>query len=83
MFFYHLFKDEPVKFMPSLTAASSRIQTFISGNRTLRSPYTYILLVMLAPVPTYKAPLDHINTFQQKFFYLFTDLFHQLASFIS
>ena len=83
MFFYHLFKDEPVRFMPSLTAASSKIQTFISGNRTLRSPYTYILLVMLAPVPTYKAPLDHINTFQQKFFYLFTDLFHQLATFIS
>lgn len=83
VFFYHTFKNQPVRFMPALTRASSKIQEFISHNRVLSSPYTYILLVLLAPVPNYKAPLDHINTFQQKFFYLLTDLFNQLASYIS
>lgn len=83
MFFYHLFKDQPVHFVPALTRASNTIQAYISKNRILSSPYTYILLVLLAPVPNYKAPLDHINTFQQKFFYIISDLFHQFASFIS
>ena len=83
VFFYHLFKDESVSFMPSLSRTSSRIQTYISSNRILSSPYTYILLILVAPVPNYKAPLDHINTFQQKFFYILCDLFNQFASVIS
>lgn len=83
MFFYHTFKNGPVAFMPWLSSLSSRLQSFISRNRVLRSPYTYILLVALAPVPNYKAPLDHINTFQQKFFYMLSDLFNQLASYLS
>lgn len=83
VFFYHTFKNQPVRFLPSLTRASSKIQEFISRNRVLSSPYTYILLVLLAPVPNYKAPMDHINTFQQKFFYIISDLFNQLASLIS
>ncbi len=83
MFFYHVFKNQPVHFVPFLTRTSDNIQSFISGNRILNSPFTYILLVLLAPVPTYNAPLDHINTFQQRFFQIILDIFHQIASLIA
>ena len=83
MFFYHVFKNERVHFLPFLTRTSDRIQAFISGNKVLSSPFTYILLVLLAPVPTYNAPLDHVNTFQQRFFQIILDIFHQIASLIA
>ena len=83
MFFYHVFKNQPVHFVPFLTRTSDNIQSFISGNRILNSPFTYIMLVLLAPVPTYNAPLDHINTFQQRFFQIILDIFHQIASLIA
>lgn len=83
MFFYHVFKNQSVHFVPFLTRTSDRIQAFISGNKVLSSPFTYILLVLLAPVPTYNAPLDHVNTFQQRFFQIILDIFHQIASLIA
>ena len=37
---------------------------------------TYLLLVLLTPVPNYYAPLDHINTIQQGFY-------HEIVNFIN
>jgi len=68
LFFYHVFKQETICFPACLTKTSQSIQGFISGNKLLRSPATYLLLVLLTPVPNYYAPLDHINTIQQGFY---------------
>ena len=68
LFFYHVFKREAVTFPSCLTKTSRAVQGFISGNRLLCSPATYLLLVLLTPVPNYYAPLDHINTIQQGFY---------------
>ena len=81
--FYYVFKQEPVSFASYLTKTSSRIQGWISNSKVLSSPFTYILLVLLAPVPTYNAPLDHINTFQQRFFTIILDIFNQIASYFA
>ena len=83
LMFYYVFKQEPATFASPLTSMSSRIQDKISKSKVLSSPYTYILLVLLAPVPTYNAPLDHVNTFQQRFFTIILDMFNQLASLFS
>lgn len=83
LLFYHTFRREQVGFATLLTRASTGVQGFITGSRVLRSPFTYILVVLLAPVPTYNAPFDHINTFQQRFFSLILDIFNQIASYIS
>ena len=83
LMFYYVFKQEPTTFASPLTSMSSRIQEKISKSKVLSSPYTYILLVLLAPVPTYNAPLDHVNTFQQRFFTIILDMFNQLASLFS
>ena len=83
LMFYYVFKQEPATFASPLTSMSSRIQEKISKSKVLSSPYTYILLVLLAPVPTYNAPLDHVNTFQQRFFTIILDMFNQLASLFS
>ena len=80
LMFYCVFKKEPISFSSPLSSMSSRIQGLISSSKVLSSPFTYILLVLLAPVPTYNAPLDHINTYQQRFFTIILDMFHQLAS---
>lgn len=83
LLFYRTFNREQVGFATLLTQASSKIQGAISSSKVLRSPFTYILLVLIAPVPTYNAPLDHINTFQQRFFSIILDVFNQIASYIS
>ncbi len=83
LFFYHTFKDEQVAFAPQLTRLSTAVQQFITGNRFMRSPCTYILLVLLAPVPSYFAPLDHINTIQQRICLWFADIIHPIATLIS
>ena len=83
LMFYYVFRQEPTTFASPLTSMSSRIQEKISKSKVLSSPYTYILLVLLAPVPTYNAPLDHVNTFQQRFFTIILDMFNQLASLFS
>lgn len=83
LMFYCVFKKEPITFSSPLSSMSSRIQGLISSSKVLSSPFTYILLVLLAPVPTYNAPLDHINTYQQRFFTIILDMFHQLASLFS
>lgn len=82
-FFYHTFKGGQVAFTPLLSRMSTAVQQFITGNRFLRSPYTYIMLVLLAPVPSYFAPLDHINTIQQRICLWSADIIHQIASLIS
>ena len=83
LMFYYVFRQEPTTFASPLTSMSSRIQEKSSKSKVLSSPYTYILLVLLAPVPTYNAPLDHVNTFQQRFFTIILDMFNQLASLFS
>lgn len=80
---YHTFKDEPVAFPAMLSRMSIGVQRFITGNRLLRSPHFYILIALLAPVPYYFAPLDHINTMQQRAWFLLTDAFHTILTTIS
>lgn len=83
LFFYHVFHCEAVVFPSVLTRISRTVQNFISGNRLLRSPYTYLLLVLLTPVPNYYAPLDHINTIQQRHCLYIHDLINQIAALFS
>ena len=67
LFFYHVFKYEQIEFFPFLTKVSRKFQTIISKNPILRNNYTYILLVLLSPIPGACAPFDFANTFQQGF----------------
>ena len=80
LFFYHVFKHEAGPFPRIVTRTSQAIQNFISSNRLLRSPYFYLLLVLLTPVPNYFAPLDHLNTIQQRHYAYLLDLIHQIAT---
>lgn len=83
MFFYHVFKHEAVTFPPFLTKASRAIHGLIDGNRLLRSPATYLLLVLLTPVPNYYAPLDHTNTIQQAFFAEALDFINHITTLLA
>lgn len=67
LFFYHIFKEEKIEFMNYLTKVSQKIQNHISYNSFLRNKYTYVLLVLLSPIPGACAPFDSANTFQQGF----------------
>ena len=67
LFYYHIFKDEKIGSMYHLTKVSQKIQNHISHNPILRNKYTYLLLVLLSPVPGACAPFDSANTFQQGF----------------
>ena len=67
LFFYHVFKYKQIEFFPFLTIVSRKFQTIISNNPILRNNYTYILLVLLCPIPGACAPFDFANTFQQGF----------------
>lgn len=67
LFFYHIFKNEKIGSMYHLTKVSQKIQNHISHNSILRNKYTYLLLVLLSPVPGACAPFDSANTFQQGF----------------
>lgn len=83
MFFYHVFKHETATFPPFLTKASQTIHGFIDGNRLLRSPATYLLLVLLTPVPNYYAPLDHANTIQQAFLADLLDFINHITTLLA
>lgn len=83
MFFYHVFKHEGITFTPFLTQVSGTIQGFIDGNRLLRSPATYLLLVLLTPVPNYYAPLDHANTIQQAFLAEILDFINHITTLLA
>lgn len=83
LFFYHVFKHEAVTFPPVLTKFSQTIHGFIDGNRLLRSPATYLLLVLLTPVPNYYAPLDHVNTIQQAFSAEIFDFINQITTLLA
>ena len=83
LFFYHVFKHEAVTFPPFLTKASRAIHGLIDGNRLLRSPATYLLLVLLTPVPNYYAPLDHTNTIQQAFFAEALDFINHITTLLA
>lgn len=83
IFFYYVFKREVIPFPSVITRTSQTIQCFISGNKLLRSPCFYLLLVLLTPVPNYFAPLDHINTIQQRHYEFILDLINQIATLFS
>ena len=65
LFFYHLYKNDKIEIINYLTNTSHKIQFYISSNSILRNKYTYILLVLLSPIPGACAPFDSANTFQQ------------------
>jgi hypothetical protein len=65
LFFYHIFKNEKTEIFCSLTKVSQSIQNSVLSNKLLRSNYTYILLVLLSPIPGACAPFDYANTIQQ------------------
>jgi hypothetical protein len=83
LFFYHVFHHEAVPFPSVLTRISRAVQGVIDSNKVLRSPYTYLLLVLLTPVPNYYAPLEHINTIQQRLCIYLHDLINQFAALFS
>lgn len=64
LFFYHIFKDVNYEFPRFITHISRKMQNLISENFVFSSPYTYILLVFLIPIPRIFAPFDFMNTFQ-------------------
>ena len=67
LMFYHVFHhDGMVPFSAMLTRTSRAIQDFIDSHKPLSSPLFYLLLVLLTPIPNYYAPLDHLNTIQQR-----------------
>ena len=65
LFFYHIFKEFQMVHIPFFSRASHVIQNVISNNPILRNSYTYILLVLLCPIPGACAPFDFSNTIQQ------------------
>ena len=66
-----------------MTKASQTIHGFIDGNRLLRSPAAYLLLVLLTPVPNYYAPLDHANTIQQAFLAELLDFINHITTLLA
>ncbi len=67
VFFFHLFNQERPLFSRRLSRVSARLQDGISAIKPKHLAIAYILLVLLAPIPRYYAPLDTTNTFQQRF----------------
>lgn len=82
LFFYHLFKSEKNEIMNDLTKASHNIQNLISNNSILRNQYTYILLVLLSPIPGACAPFDSANTFQQGIITTWQSTINNLITFL-
>lgn len=75
LFFYHLFKEDRIESLPFLTGISYKAQNQISSNTVLYNNYTYIILVLVTPIPFACAPFDYSNTFQQgmlNFEYIFS-----------
>ena len=68
---------------PRLKSLGESLYLLAKNKLSLLAVIILILLVLLAPVPTYNAPLDHVNTFQQRFFTIILDMFNQLASLFS
>lgn len=81
IFFYHIFKDEKIEFMYHLTKVSQKAQNHISYNPILRNKYTYLLLVLLSPIPGACAPFDSANTFQQGFIVTFHSILNNIITY--
>ena len=82
LFFYHIFKDEKIEFLHHLTKTSQITQNYISYNPLLRNKYTYLLLVLLSPIPGACAPFDSANTFQQGFIVTFQSILNNLITYL-
>lgn len=61
LFFYHIFKHNKILFPIPVVRMSEKIQNYISLNKYFYSPYTYILIILLAPIPFCFAPLDGVT----------------------
>lgn len=64
LYFYHIFKEVNYEFPNFLTQTSRKINHYISNNTILSSPFTYIMMVFIVPIPRIFAPFDYMNTFQ-------------------
>lgn len=82
LFFYHIFKDEHFYFPSYISNSSSRIQHRITDSSILRSPYTYIALVIVTPFPFWAAPFDFVNTLQQFIYQGFSPYVNQILTFL-
>ena len=56
LFYYYLFHDINVKYPLLINNFSSVLQKKISSNRLLSSPFFYLLVVLLTPIPSFDAP---------------------------
>lgn len=73
IFFYSLFKKDYPVFPKFVHSISRNVQCTIDNHNVLKSPYFYILLILLTPVPWYHAPsftMEFANTIQQNIYFL-------------
>jgi hypothetical protein len=56
VFIFHVFKNDNLLFPSVLSSFSFKIQHFIESNKLFLSPYTYLMVVMVAPFSLYWAP---------------------------
>ena len=82
LFFYHIFRNDKIEIMHYLTNTSQMIQYNISSISILRNKYTYILLVLLSPIPGACAPFDSANTFQQGIISTLHITFYNITTFL-
>lgn len=82
LFFYHIYRDCNIRFPDPISNLSSRTQQYISNSRLLSSPYTYIILIIITPVPIVYAPFDFINTLQQFLYLDYQDRINRLIALV-
>lgn len=80
LFFYFLFHDNnSVAFPSPINKWSSVLQEKVSSNHLLSSPFFYLFVLLVTPIPSFDAPdfteRGH-NTFQYMFIYLLTLVFN-------
>jgi len=80
LFFYHIFKHDAGTFPACLTSVSQATQRFIGNSKLLSSRFTYLLLVLVTPVPNYFAPLNHLNTIQHRCYLYLSDAINHIST---
>lgn len=77
LFFYSLFCDLNVECPSYFNKFSLKAQRVIDSNRLFRSPFFYLLIVLITPIPSFDAPdftdRGH-NTFQYLFVYIVSSI---------
>lgn len=73
IFFYFLFHDVNLKFPPFVYSLSSFLQKGIESNRWFSSPFFYLFVLLVTPIPSFDAP-DFTERGHNTLQYLFVDI---------